>query len=226
VDSTAAGPPARYHPPPPRRATPSAARALACPAGDASAATLAPTDGTTGVWRIETCRNCGMDVVWVWLFRSEHRRRGAGGARDAPDRVPAPGEACLLTTTMEHRGCSDHGDAPSSWLGRPGTGPGLGTGDAGVTGEACSCRLAARRAGYQPAGSAGRAPAFAPKELRPSLLKSRAHVAIIRFAQSLQTSAGYFSIKLPVILLCQIASASVLLVHVVISDRIRCTRDP
>ena len=30
-------------------------------------------------------------VAWVRLFRCEHRGRGAGGARDAPDRVPAPG---------------------------------------------------------------------------------------------------------------------------------------
>jgi hypothetical protein len=35
-------------------------------------------------------------------------------------------EAGPLTTTMEHRGGCDHGNAPSWWLGRPGTGPGAG----------------------------------------------------------------------------------------------------
>jgi hypothetical protein len=39
-------------------------------------------------------------------------------------------QAGPLTTTMEHRSGSDHGDAPSSWLGWPGTGPRLVTGDA------------------------------------------------------------------------------------------------
>jgi hypothetical protein len=62
----------------------------------------------------------------------------------------------LVTTTMEHcRG----------WAG-PAPGLGLGTGDAGDAGEACSCCLAARRAGYQPPGSAGRAPD--PTSLRKS----------------------------------------------------------
>jgi hypothetical protein len=39
-------------------------------------------------------------------------------------------QAGPLTTTMEHRGGSDHGNAPSSWLGWPGTGPRLVAGDA------------------------------------------------------------------------------------------------
>jgi hypothetical protein len=51
---------------------------------------------------------------------------------------------------MEHRGGCDHGNAPSSWLRRPGTGPGAVTGDAGDAGEACSCR---------PATPPGRVPA-------------------------------------------------------------------
>src|SRR5579859_4621621 len=88
-----------------------------------------------------------------------------GGARDALDRVPAPcGQArrppqwsivVVLTTA----------NAPSWWLGWPGTGPGAGTGDAGVasdaevTGEACSWRAAgerppARRPAARPLGRA------------------------------------------------------------------------
>ena len=39
-------------------------------------------------------------------------------------------EAGPLTTTMEHRGGSDHGDVPLSWLRRPGIGRGLVTGGA------------------------------------------------------------------------------------------------
>jgi hypothetical protein len=59
---------------------------------------------------------------------------------------------------MEHCRCQNHHDAPSSWLGRAGTGPRAGADDAGDAGEACSCRSPARRAGYQPPGSAERAP--------------------------------------------------------------------
>jgi hypothetical protein len=74
--------------------------------------------------------------------------------RERPGRGP-------LTTTMEHCRCQNHHDAPSSWLRRPGTGRRLGAGDTGATGdagEACDCRSATRRAGYQPPGSAERAP--------------------------------------------------------------------
>jgi hypothetical protein len=64
------------------------------------------------------------DIASVWPFRIEYpvagrvvlvmhliafQRLGAGS----------------LTTTMGHRGGCDHGNAPSSWLPRPGTGPGL-----------------------------------------------------------------------------------------------------
>jgi len=66
-----------------------------------------------------------------------------------------------LTTTMEHRGGQDNDDGALPWLGRPGTGLGLVTGDARGPGEVGEARSAAARPpakpGYQPPGSARRA---------------------------------------------------------------------
>jgi hypothetical protein len=39
-------------------------------------------------------------------------------------------QAGPLTATMEHRGGQDNDDGASSWLRRPGTGRGIGAGDA------------------------------------------------------------------------------------------------
>jgi len=102
-------------------------------------------------------------LTWVRLLqrcRGERPGRGAGGARDAPDRVPAPaGRAAeprrwsivvVLTTTMEHcRG----------WAG-PEPGPGLGPVRRGRPVRAVRRAAAARPAagrGYQLPGTAGRA---------------------------------------------------------------------
>ena len=66
-------------------------------------------------------------MAWGRLFRSEHPVAGRV--------VPVMHliafrlrQAGPLTTTMEHRSGCDHGNAPSSWLGWPGTGLGAGTG--------------------------------------------------------------------------------------------------
>jgi hypothetical protein len=92
-------------------------------------------------------------AAWVWLF--EVSIRVAGRVVPVMHLIASRRlQAGPLTTTMLHRRGQNHHDAPSSWLRRRGTGPRLVTGDAGDAGEACTCRPAARRAGYQPPGSA------------------------------------------------------------------------